>query len=137
MAHSLVAARHMVHFGYKPVLVCVDGDRFEHLGTQVRQLGVPVRSVVEEGAPTPQEWKQCSFVVDAIFGFGFHGVVRAPWRPIVEVRSSPDRQTKYIPSIALSLSCMPLCVPDHLQSMCVCDCGEAGGQRVWKTCALC
>lgn len=81
---GLVAARHMVHFGYKPVLVCVDGDRFEHLGTQVRQLGVPVRSVVEEGAPTPQEWKQCSFVVDAIFGFGFHGVVRAPWRPIVE-----------------------------------------------------
>ncbi|CAE8599967.1 unnamed protein product [Polarella glacialis] len=81
---GLVAARHLWHFGYTPVVVYpVRPARqlFTNLVVQCEQLGIPVLT----GMPTSEEVTEgFDVAVDAIFGFSFKGTPRAPFDSILK-----------------------------------------------------
>jgi len=75
---GLVAARHLHHFGYLPVVVYPKQPQkqlFANLVAQQEQLGIPVLSEL----PPIAELEEYSLLVDAIFGFSFRGAPRAPF----------------------------------------------------------
>ncbi|CAJ1333264.1 unnamed protein product [Effrenium voratum] len=82
---GLVAARHLVHFGYEPHVVYPKPNEkqqlFVNLVTQLKQLSVPMEAAL------PESMERYCTVVDAIFGFSFKGAVRAPFDEILRRRS--------------------------------------------------
>ncbi|CAI0447939.1 unnamed protein product [Linum tenue] len=70
---GLVAARHLFHFGYKP-FICypkrTPKPLYSGLVTQLESLSVPFLSVEDLPADLSKEF---DIVVDAMFGFSFHG----------------------------------------------------------------
>ncbi|GAV66799.1 Pyridox_oxidase domain-containing protein/YjeF_N domain-containing protein/PNPOx_C domain-containing protein [Cephalotus follicularis] len=81
---GLVAARHLYHFGYKP-FVCYPKRTpkllYNGLVTQLESLSVPFLSV--EDIPVNLS-KDFDIVVDAIFGFSFHGAPRPPFDDLIQ-----------------------------------------------------
>ncbi|XP_078447819.1 pyridoxin (pyrodoxamine) 5'-phosphate oxidase [Wolffia australiana] len=80
---GLVAARHLYHFGYQPV-VCYPKRTpkalYEGLVVQLGALSVPFISVEE----LPQDLSSAfDLVVDAMFGFSFQGKPRPPFDDII------------------------------------------------------
>lgn len=76
---GLVAARHLYHFGYKP-FVCypkrTNKALYTGLVTQLESLAIPFLLVEE----LPQSLSDhFDLIVDAIFGFSFHGSPRPPF----------------------------------------------------------
>ncbi|RKP39440.1 YjeF N-terminal domain-containing protein [Dimargaris cristalligena] len=79
---GLVAARHLSHFGYQPSIYYPkrpNKELYNNLVKQCENLRLPfveidsVRSV------------QYSLIIDALFGFSFHGNVRAPFTDIMKI----------------------------------------------------
>ncbi|PJF16622.1 hypothetical protein PSACC_03619 [Paramicrosporidium saccamoebae] len=76
---GLVAARHLAHFGYRVTVV------------YPRRL---MAQCVDMGIDVCQDWpirKSYDIVVDAIFGFSFHGPVREPYASLVQQLQSHHR----------------------------------------------
>ncbi|KAK6277773.1 hypothetical protein POUND7_018096 [Theobroma cacao] len=81
---GLVAARHLYHFGYKP-FVCypkrTSKPLYSGLVTQLESLSIPFLSVDE----LPVDWSNdFDILVDAMFGFSFHGAPRPPFDNLIE-----------------------------------------------------
>ncbi|KAJ3179635.1 hypothetical protein HDU87_002841 [Geranomyces variabilis] len=77
---GLVAARHLCHFGYAVTVYYpkpTDKPIYKGLQTQLRALQVPF---VDE---ITNVLKISDVIVDAIFGFGFSGSLRAPFDTII------------------------------------------------------
>ena len=87
---GLVAARHLAHFGYD-VAVCypkrTDKALYRGLVTQLDVLGVPFLSVDEllSSGGGGGLAGRADVVVDALFGFSFHGAPRAPFDALLQV----------------------------------------------------
>lgn len=86
---GLVAARHLKHFGYTPIVYYpkrTNKDLYKGLVAQLQNLEI---RFVDDGAPAGEleSWinTKVDLVVDAIFGFSFSGEVRAPFREVIEV----------------------------------------------------
>ncbi|GMY07002.1 pyridoxine/pyridoxamine 5'-phosphate oxidase 1, chloroplastic isoform X1 [Fagus crenata] len=81
---GLVAARHLHHFGYKP-FVCypkrIPKPLYSGLVTQLESLLVPFLSV--EDLPSDLS-KDFDILVDAMFGFSFHGTPRPPFDDLIQ-----------------------------------------------------
>lgn len=81
---GLVAARHLHHFGYKP-LVCypkrTPKTLYAGLVTQLEALSIPFLSV--EDLPSDFS-KDFDILVDAMFGFSFHGSPRPPFDDLIQ-----------------------------------------------------
>ncbi|BBG95821.1 pyridoxin/pyrodoxamine 5'-phosphate oxidase [Prunus dulcis] len=81
---GLVAARHLHHFGYKPS-VCYPKRTakplYTGLVTQLESLSVPFISV--EDLPLDLS-KDFDIIVDAMFGFSFHGSPRPPFDNLIQ-----------------------------------------------------
>ncbi|KAL7098614.1 hypothetical protein ACP275_09G028700 [Erythranthe tilingii] len=81
---GLVAARHLHHFGYKP-FICypkrTDKALYRGLVTQVESLSIPFLSVEDLPADLSTSF---DIVVDAIFGFSFHGNPRPPFDDLIQ-----------------------------------------------------
>ncbi|WOG98887.1 hypothetical protein DCAR_0418233 [Daucus carota subsp. sativus] len=81
---GLVAARHLHHFGYKPV-VCYPKRTaktlYTGLVTQLESLGVSFIPV--EDLPTELS-ENFDILVDAMFGFSFHGTPRPPFDELIQ-----------------------------------------------------
>ncbi|XP_050157630.1 pyridoxine/pyridoxamine 5'-phosphate oxidase 1, chloroplastic-like isoform X1 [Malus sylvestris] len=81
---GLVAARHLHHFGYKPS-VCnpkrTAKPLYAGLVTQLESLSVPFISV--EDLPLDLS-KDFDIIVDAMFGFSFHGSPRPPFDNLIQ-----------------------------------------------------
>ncbi|XP_050377273.1 pyridoxine/pyridoxamine 5'-phosphate oxidase 1, chloroplastic isoform X2 [Argentina anserina] len=81
---GLVAARHLHHFGYK-LFVCYPKRTakplYTGLVTQLESLSVPFISV--DDLPLDLS-KDFDIVVDAIFGFSFHGAPRPPFDNLIQ-----------------------------------------------------
>lgn len=81
---GLVAARHLHHFGYKP-FVCypkrTPKPLYSGLVTQLESLLVPFLSV--EDLPSDLS-KDFDILVDAMFGFSFHGTPRPPFDDLIQ-----------------------------------------------------
>ncbi|KAI5683560.1 hypothetical protein M9H77_04788 [Catharanthus roseus] len=81
---GLVAARHLYHFGYKP-FVCypirTPKPLYTRLLTQLESLPIPFLSVED----LPLEFsRDFDIIVDAIFGFSFHGIPRPPFDDLIQ-----------------------------------------------------
>ncbi|EHA8588801.1 putative WD and tetratricopeptide repeats protein 1 [Cocos nucifera] len=81
---GLVAARHLYHFGYKP-FVCypkrTPKPLYTGLVTQLESLSIPFLSVED----LPQNLSDdFDLIVDAMFGFSFHGQPRPPFDVLIQ-----------------------------------------------------
>ncbi|KQJ96488.1 pyridoxine/pyridoxamine 5'-phosphate oxidase 1, chloroplastic isoform X2 [Brachypodium distachyon] len=81
---GLVAARHLYHFGYKPS-VCYPKRTakplYSGLVTQLEALAIPFLPVED----LPQDLSgQFDIVIDAMFGFSFHGTPRPPFDDLIQ-----------------------------------------------------
>jgi len=77
---GLVAARHLVHYGYTPSVYYPKqgkNELYERLKIQLKNLSVPF---VPEFAVA---LRSTDFIVDAIFGFSFGGPLRDPFPSII------------------------------------------------------
>lgn len=99
---GLVAARHLFHFGYKPYICYpkrTPKPLYTGLVTQLESLRVPFLSV--EDLP-PDLSTEYDILLDAVFGFSFHGAARPPFddilRRLVGMRKS-DQTNKKSPVI--------------------------------------
>ncbi|KAJ4701414.1 NAD(P)H-hydrate epimerase [Melia azedarach] len=81
---GLVAARHLYHFGYRPI-VCypkrTQKPLYTGLVTQLESLSVPFLSV--EDLPSDLS-KVFDILLDAMFGFSFHGTPRPPFDDLIQ-----------------------------------------------------
>ncbi|CAN1349100.1 Pyridoxine/pyridoxamine 5'-phosphate oxidase 1, chloroplastic [Linum perenne] len=81
---GLVAARHLFHFGYKPVICYpkrTPKPLYSGLVTQLESLSVPFVAV--EDLPSDLS-KEFNIIIDAMFGFSFHGSPRPPFDDLIQ-----------------------------------------------------
>ncbi|KAM0870955.1 hypothetical protein ACQ4PT_039691 [Festuca glaucescens] len=82
---GLVAARHLHHFGYKP-FVCYPKRTakilYSGLVTQLESLDIPFLPVEDLFHDLPGQF---DIVIDAMFGFSFHGTPRPPFDDLVQM----------------------------------------------------
>lgn len=80
---GLVAARHLHHFGYKPY-ICYPKHTpkplYTGLVTQLESLSVPFLSVEDLPLDLSNDF---DILVDAMFGFSFHGAPRPPFDDLI------------------------------------------------------
>ncbi|GKV33615.1 hypothetical protein SLEP1_g42100 [Rubroshorea leprosula] len=81
---GLVAARHLYHFGYKP-FVCYPKHTpkplYNGLVTQLESLSIQFLSVDDLPADLSKDF---DILVDAMFGFSFHGTPRPPFDDLIQ-----------------------------------------------------
>eukprot|EP00262_Sarcandra_glabra_P006711 TRINITY_DN19205_c0_g1_i1.p1 TRINITY_DN19205_c0_g1~~TRINITY_DN19205_c0_g1_i1.p1 ORF type:complete len:524 (-),score=86.24 TRINITY_DN19205_c0_g1_i1:107-1678(-) len=81
---GLVAARHLFHFGYKPS-ICYPKQTpktlYTGLVTQLQSLSVPFLSVEDLPWDLSTDF---DILVDAMFGFSFHGTPRPPFDDLIQ-----------------------------------------------------
>ncbi|XP_068641590.1 pyridoxine/pyridoxamine 5'-phosphate oxidase 1, chloroplastic isoform X2 [Aristolochia californica] len=81
---GLVAARHLHHFGYKP-FVCypkrTSKPLYTGLVTQLESLSVPFLSVDDLPVDLANDF---DILIDAMFGFSFHGQPRPPFDDLIQ-----------------------------------------------------
>ncbi|KAI8824642.1 YjeF N-terminal domain-containing protein [Chytriomyces cf. hyalinus JEL632] len=90
---GLVAARHLTHFGLKPIVFVpkrVEREPFIGLMTQLRMLGVTVLTTLDD---IDSVLSDAVLVVDAVFGFSFKGDVRAPFDQVIKALKSHEHKT--------------------------------------------
>ena len=78
---GLVAARHLVMFGYECEIVYPKQSKKQHFINLVQQcedVGILI------GTEMPQDCASYDAIVDAIFGFSFHGAPREPFATILQ-----------------------------------------------------
>ena len=76
---GLVAARHLWHYGYKPVVHYPkqsNKDLYRRLKGQLESLNIPFTDTVDVNS--------ADHIVDAIFGFSFSGEVRDPFPKVIQ-----------------------------------------------------
>ncbi|GER38539.1 pyridoxine/pyridoxamine 5'-phosphate oxidase [Striga asiatica] len=81
---GLVAARHLHHFGYKPVICYPKRTAkalYSGLVTQLESLSIPFISVEDLPADLSTSF---DIILDAIFGFSFHGSPRPPFDDLIQ-----------------------------------------------------
>jgi len=87
---ALVSARHLYHFGYKPVVLYPkapkesgNGILYRNLLQQCKDLDIPVIDSVPESISQ----HEYDVVLDGVFGFSFNGSngVRAPYDKVMQV----------------------------------------------------
>ncbi|VFQ95676.1 unnamed protein product [Cuscuta campestris] len=95
---GLVAARHLHHFGYKPVICYPKRTAkplYSGLVTQLESLSIPFLSVEDLPMDLSENF---DILVDAMFGFSFHGTPRPPFddliRRLAALQSNELRQNK-------------------------------------------
>ena len=101
---GLVAARHLKHFSYDPVVVFPAKNKenqstlFKNLLQQLRDLDISVH----EGMPTSSP-AAFACVVDSLFGFSFAGpAVREPYLSLIQSMKSMQRE-KGIPILSVDI----------------------------------
>ncbi|CAO3599939.1 unnamed protein product [Absidia cylindrospora] len=125
---GLVAARHLSHFGYKPSIYYPkqpNKDIYRRLLTQCENLGTPMVGMDQFEQHLNG---QTDVVVDAVFGFSFHGDVRDPFRSVIsafqqtqkpivsvdipsgwDVTTGPTEQVSFQPQVLVSLTAPKQC----------------------------
>jgi NAD(P)H-hydrate epimerase len=90
---ALVCARYLKHFGYNPVIwypIRNSSKLFTDLVSQLQQLEIPFITEITHS--------NYDFVIDGIFGFGFHGQVKAPFDHALELVKSKAIVSIDVPS---------------------------------------
>lgn len=120
---GLVAARHLFHFGYKPVICYpkrTPKPLYSGLVTQLESLSVPFISVEDLPLDLSGEF---DIIVDAMFGFSYHGSPRPPFDGLIQMLISLRNydQTRQKSSVIVSVD-----IPSgwHVEG------GDVGGEGI-------
>jgi hydroxyethylthiazole kinase-like uncharacterized protein yjeF len=83
-----VAARHLKHFGFEPLVVCPK-PKFPNLLRQLEWLDVPITAQ----APPASAWHAYDVVLDGVFGFSFNASegIRAPFDSLLMMLRNTTR----------------------------------------------
>lgn len=87
---GLVAARHLVMFGYQSTVVYpkqVKKQHYINLVQQCEDVGIQIREDL------PEDLSEYDAIVDAIFGFSFHGTPRPPFDTILQAIANAEALT--------------------------------------------
>ncbi|XP_027771717.1 pyridoxine/pyridoxamine 5'-phosphate oxidase 1, chloroplastic-like isoform X3 [Solanum pennellii] len=101
---GLVAARHLHHFGYKPSICYPKRNTeppFAGLVTQLESLSVPFLPVEDLPVQLSSDFE---IIVDAIFGFSFHGNPRPPFDSLIRRLVSIQNQQRTHEKAAVIIS---------------------------------
>jgi NAD(P)H-hydrate epimerase len=94
---GLVAARHLCHFGYRPVVVYPKRPQtplFINLARQMEHLGIPLLHEMPSEVDAEHD-----VIIDAIFGFSFKaGGLRAPFDAII-----PRMKSSKLPLVSIDV----------------------------------
>ncbi|RLN50824.1 hypothetical protein BBJ29_010000 [Phytophthora kernoviae] len=80
---ALIAARHLVHFGYSPSILYPKRSSkplFQSLVTQCEQLKIPFIEQIQDASTVDTAY---DLILDGIFGFSFSGSIRPPFDDVV------------------------------------------------------
>ncbi|KAG1701491.1 hypothetical protein DVH05_010791 [Phytophthora capsici] len=80
---ALVAARHLVHFGYSPSILYPKRSAkplFQGLVTQCERLKIPFIEQIQDASTVDTTY---DLILDGIFGFSFSGSIRPPFDHVV------------------------------------------------------
>ena len=124
---GLVAARHLKHFYYEPIVVMPKINKsvlFDNLIKQCEDLEIPIMATL----PNNDSISNYKLVIDSIFGFSFTGPVRSPYNELISFLSKTNLpvlsvdipsgwdvdqgdiyNTKFKPSALISLTLPKLC----------------------------
>jgi len=83
---GLIAARHLVHFGYKPHIYYpkrVDKPHMKNLVKQCQAYHIEFLDALPNSTREIEDKYQ--IIVDAIFGYSFKGDIRPPFNGIIEI----------------------------------------------------
>jgi len=86
---GLVAARHLKHFFYEPIIVIPKINKsllFDNLIKQCEDLEIPITSTL----PNIDTLTNYKLVVDSIFGFSFEGPIRTPFNELISFLSTTN-----------------------------------------------
>lgn len=86
---GLVAARHLKHFFYEPIIVIPKMNKsvlFDNLIKQCEDLEIPITSTL----PNIDTLTNYKLVVDSIFGFSFKGPIRTPFNELISFLSTTN-----------------------------------------------
>jgi NAD(P)H-hydrate epimerase len=86
---GLVAARHLKHFFYEPIIVIPKINKsllFDNLIRQCEDLEIPITSTL----PNIDTLTNYKLVVDSIFGFSFKGPIRTPFNELISFLSTTN-----------------------------------------------
>lgn len=130
---GLVAARHLAHFGYKPLIYYPKRSKnelYQRLLLQCENIGTPIINTENIEQYILQK---TDIIVDAIFGFSFHGEVRDPFKKVIElfqktkkpivsvdipsgwdVTTGPSDESSFQPEVLVSLTAPKECAA-HFQ----------------------
>ncbi|KAH0644620.1 hypothetical protein KY284_032504 [Solanum tuberosum] len=102
---GLVTARHLHHFGYKPSICYPKRNTeppFAGLVTQLESLSVPFLPVEDLPVQLSSDFE---IIVDAIFGFSFHGNPRPPFDSLIRRMASikTQQRTHEIAAVVISV----------------------------------
>ncbi|KAH9616345.1 hypothetical protein KSS87_018323 [Heliosperma pusillum] len=81
---GLVAARHLYHFGYKPTICYAKRTPkplYSGLVTQLESLSIPFVSAEDLPSDLSDDF---DIIIDAMFGFSFHGTPRPPFDALIQ-----------------------------------------------------
>lgn len=128
---GLVAARHLKHFGYQPLVYypkVSSGQLFENLIHQCYNLDIPVNP----GSSSIEEMNSVDLIVDSLFGFSFKGPARQPFQGMIEnftrtktpvlsvdipsgwdVNEGDIHHTGFIPDAVISLTLPKQCMKSY------------------------
>lgn len=129
---GLVAARHLRHFGYTPLVIypkASKGQLFDNLVQQCRDLDIPVETV----SPDQSFLNDSLLIIDALFGFSFKGPAREPFSAMInmfsriktpvlsvdipsgwDVDSGDVHHTGFTPAAVISLTLPKLCMSNYM-----------------------
>jgi NAD(P)H-hydrate epimerase len=102
---GLVAARHLVMFGYDSVVVYPKQSSKQHfinLVQQCRNVGIPILEEMPMLLAHDVGEDGFSAIVDSIFGFSFHGTLREPFATIMgQIKEA--QYTLKIPTLSVDI----------------------------------
>ena len=110
---GLVAARHLYHFGYEPVIVYPkrSSSRQPHYANLVQQcedLQIPVLEEMPHDDSVLLLQEDYALIIDSIFGFSFKGEPREPFKSILQTmqavqQGDNDDTTTRVPILAVDV----------------------------------
>jgi len=100
---GLVAARHLKHFGYHPLVWYPkpkEAPLFQGLEQQLKNLNI---EFVSPDCFTLETLNASDVVLDAIFGFSFKGDPREPFKSALENMISAQKQDQPVPIVSVDI----------------------------------
>jgi len=104
-ADALVAARHLKHFGYNPIVVMPkkpSRELYIRLCLQCTNLSIAIYDTMEQALAHANGKIAYNVILDGIFGFSFSGQVREPFKSLIATVNTSEA-LKHVPLVSIDI----------------------------------